>query len=77
MSNHYKEFRQDGWPLCPRCHEDELYSNVMMAWNGEGERPTVQDCIAAEMGCYRCGWNSWRAKHAAVIAAVQEWPTEL
>ena len=76
----YKEFRADGWPYCPVCEEDELYSCVMLAYRGQGERPTIEECIAGEMACYLCGWNSWRAKHAAVIAAVQEsegWPTEL
>jgi len=52
----YLIFRSDGWPLCPRCGEDELYSLVMLLWNGEGERPSIQDCIAGEMRCYLCSW---------------------
>lgn len=33
----------DGWPLCPWCGEDELYSMAV---------PATPDRIA---GCYRCG----------------------
>ena len=54
----YKEFRADGWPLCPRCEEDELYSHLMMRWLGEGERPTIEQCIAGGMTCYLCNWSS-------------------
>ena len=54
----YKEFRKDGWPLCPRCGEEELYSRVMIAWMGEGERPTLEDCLKGAMTCYRCNWSS-------------------
>lgn len=39
----YKRFRADGWPYCPRCDEDELYSLA--------DPPTVQTIC----GCYRCG----------------------
>jgi hypothetical protein len=54
----YNEFREDGWPLCPRCGEDELWSLVMMRWMGEGERPTVQQCIDGGMRCYLCSFDS-------------------
>ena len=52
----YKEFRNDGWPLCPQCGEDELYSLLMLVWYGEGERPTIEDCLKDEMRCYYCNW---------------------
>lgn len=48
--------RADGWPLCPRCEEDELWSPL--AWDGEGERPPVSAYIAAGLRCYYCGWSS-------------------
>jgi hypothetical protein len=54
----YKEFRKDGWPFCPVCEEDELYSVVMLAYDGKGEQPTLEECLANEMRCYRCNWSS-------------------
>lgn len=36
-------YRDDGWPLCPRCGEDELYSLATYA------------SIETIAGCYRCG----------------------
>ena len=53
----YKEFRKDGWPYCPQCEEDELYSYLMLGWTKD-EPPSVQDCIDAGMECYRCSWKS-------------------
>lgn len=38
-------FRADGWPYCPRCGEDELYSLANPA--------TVETIV----GCYRCNWK--------------------
>lgn len=37
------EWRKDGWPLCPLCGDDELYSL---------EIPATAETIRA---CYRCG----------------------
>ena len=37
-------WRADGWPLCPICDEDEL-------WSGELTDPTAETVCA----CYRCG----------------------
>lgn len=39
----YIEFRENGWPLCPSCGEDELYSLA---------DPATIETIC---GCYRCG----------------------
>ncbi len=61
--NEFKEFREDGWPLCPQCGEDELYSLVMLNWTGEGPHPSIQECIAGGMRCYYCGWQSKEAPH--------------
>ena len=36
--------RPDGWPLCPKCGEDELYCLMEPA------------CVCRDMRCYRCGW---------------------
>ena len=57
----YKEFRADGWPLCPCCGGDELYSMAMMKYAGQGlrgEKPTLQKCLDGEMHCYECDWTS-------------------
>lgn len=52
----YMEFRADGWPLCPQCGDDELYS--LLYWNGLTERPPLREWIDAGMKCYLCGWES-------------------
>ena len=38
-------FRQDGWPLCPRCGEDELMSLEI--------EPKPTDWLK----CLACGWS--------------------
>jgi hypothetical protein len=43
QSVHPTEFRPDGWPLCPICKCDELYSLDLPA--------TIETIV----GCYRCG----------------------
>lgn len=40
---HVDKFRPDGWPLCPDCGDDELYSLAI---------PATAETIC---GCYRCG----------------------
>jgi hypothetical protein len=55
----YREFRPDGWPFCPCCGEDELYS--LLDWDGEGEQSALQQYLDAEMRCYWCDWSSVRA----------------
>ena len=54
----FKEFRSDGWPLCPTCGEDELFSGLMFRWNGEGPRPTLDECFARDFGCNFCGYHT-------------------
>lgn len=46
-------FRKDGWPLCPFCGDDELWSSLN--WDGQGDRPPVQAYIDAGLTCYACG----------------------
>jgi hypothetical protein len=41
----YKHYRADGWPYCPQCDEDELWSAATYA--------TVETIV----GCYSCGWK--------------------
>lgn len=59
----YTEFRADGWPFCPSCGEDELYSALMLQWNGLAPSPTLADCLAGEMRCYHCQWSSVPPSH--------------
>ena len=44
----YKDHRSDGWPFCPHCGEDELYSLEVPA------------TVSTIVGCYRCGWKPSR-----------------
>lgn len=60
--------RADGWPLCPICHEDELYS--FFAWDGMSEKPPMQAWIDAGLRCYRCGFDSQLFTPVEGVAAV-------
>lgn len=46
MDNWYlfTEYREDGWPLCPRCQADELWS------------PNIPATATTIHGCLACGW---------------------
>ena len=48
------ETRADGWPLCPSCGADELWSPLV--W--EDVRPAVEAFIAAGLTCYSCHWTT-------------------
>lgn len=41
----YPHRRADGWPLCPQCGDDELFSSAI---------PATEATIA---GCYACNWK--------------------
>jgi hypothetical protein len=49
------EWRADGWPLCPRCGEDELYS--LLHWDGKGQKPPMSEWLNAGLRCYYCHWS--------------------
>jgi hypothetical protein len=49
------QYRADGWPLCPRCGDDELWSPFF--WDGTGPQPPLHVYIAAGLSCYQCGWT--------------------
>jgi len=54
--DHFTEFRSDGWPLCPRCGEDELWSPLVP---GPPEFTTsVEEYVKVGLRCYCCGWAS-------------------
>lgn len=44
--------RSDGWPLCPCCGEDELFSTYEPTLDGDH---TLVDYLLPELSCYRCG----------------------
>lgn len=56
------EFRADGWPLCPRCGEDEVMSHlalpaIMAYHDSHGQNPPLQDYLNASLQCLYCGWS--------------------
>lgn len=65
----YKEFRKDGWPFCPNCEEDELYSLLSNWENGKQIAPelTLDDYINGGLQCYRCQWKSYELKWPVLI----------
>lgn len=65
----FKEYRADGWPICPRCEEDELWSPLR--WDGEGEKPPIQAYIDAGLTCYLCGWTNTNGLLNALCGARQ------
>lgn len=60
----YTAFRDDSWPLCPRCGQDELWSDI---WNRLEPKPTMTEFIANIRGCYACGWKP--SSLGALVAA--------
>ncbi len=48
----FAEFRSDGFPLCPRCGEDELWSSLM--WTDDSNKPTLDQLIKHGLSCYSC-----------------------
>ena len=60
MNGPYSEFREDGWPLCPACGQDELFAGVhseteQRVYEDRGHRPT----ISMIEGCYACHWSPY------------------
>lgn len=50
------EYRKDGWPLCPCCGEDELWSAYY--WDGLEDKPPLQAWLDAGLTCYKCQWTN-------------------
>lgn len=50
------EFRRDGWPFCPQCGEDEVYSVKSLSWI-EPRRPTLEELAGGGFRCYACDWS--------------------
>lgn len=52
--------REDRWPLCPMCGEDELYTldmSATMALITDMSEETKREFVLAIHGCYSCGWT--------------------
>jgi hypothetical protein len=60
--------RAGGWPLCPSCGEDELYS--LFPWDGSDPKPPMQAWIDHGLRCYKCGWDSTRPIVSSVSSAI-------
>lgn len=70
LASVFKEYQADGWPLCPVCEEDELYCPGSTAFNHEQKRPpTVDECIAMGLVCYRCQNSFAEGK----ITSIEPW----
>lgn len=57
----FKEYRKDGWPLCPKCGEDELVSALLQVvdsdpYDPSETRPTLQECLQHGFLCINCDW---------------------
>jgi hypothetical protein len=52
------EARADGWPLCPNCHNDELYSLLSCKDpSGVPRAPTLAEFLEDDdFCCYACSW---------------------
>jgi len=69
MTITYPETRKDGWPLCPACGEDELWS--AFPWDGSDPKPPMQAWIDHGLRCYKCGFDSEaRSLVASVSSAI-------
>ncbi len=51
----FSSFRSDGWPHCPSCGADELYS--LANWPSADERPSLEWFLERLDGCYGCNWK--------------------
>lgn len=48
--------RPDGWPLCPQCGKNELWSPLY--WDLVSAAPTMEDYRKAGLICYACHWQN-------------------
>lgn len=69
MTEPITEYRRDGWPLCPRCGEDEVMSwldtdCVLAHIEQHGDKPSREEYLMAELSCLYCGWVRPERKRA-------------
>jgi C4-type Zn-finger protein len=67
------EHRADGWPLCPACGENEVWSAT------PASVPPFATVLPAGLGCYACNWRSTEPAtrgqdpaHLALHAMIEE-----
>lgn len=55
----FTEFTHQGWPLCPKCGENELWSpfHPPIEWDLEERQRNMALYIASGLTCYQCGWS--------------------
>lgn len=54
MNPELVKLRKDGWPLCPKCGDDELAYDVM---NETKEQWDHEEVMAGTFFCYACRWE--------------------
>ena len=56
----FSQTRQDGWPLCPVCGEDELFTMMPLEFQPTslGNTTVLERIVHGHWGCYACEW-SW------------------
>lgn len=57
----FKKFREDGWPYCPSCGENELlsrYTPDRRAVDDGPEDAILKLYLTNGVRCYLCGWHS-------------------
>ena len=62
MNEPITEYRRDGWPVCPRCGEDEIMSWLDSGYVFEyiekhGCNPPREEYLSARLTCLYCGWE--------------------
>lgn len=53
----FDQFRDDGWPTCPGCKSDELFSDLAMNGTSYRNEPRRRLHIISGMSCLRCSWR--------------------
>lgn len=51
------EYRADGWPLCPNCGEDEMYS-LHFSETRRNIPPTLGEYLSRPLRCYACAFEA-------------------
>ena len=63
----YKEFRPDGFPLCPDCGQDELYTLdfIDIDYSMLIKPIGLEDYLRARLKCYGCTFDSLMEKYVS------------
>lgn len=52
----FKEYRRDGYPLCPECGDDELVSAICMLWPMDKPSPKIEEVLEGGFHCLNCNF---------------------